>query len=145
MTHDLLPATYVDLLQNKSEYGEALREGIPENETPETLLAKHTADLKETLNLFKMVTEKDSVDIVVIGGIARADFQVEAYKFAIKYYTDILKEFKPEIILGPQSGGSTNVFFDTKNRRLYTAREATTSERNESYLPKNLTEQSKKW
>ena len=61
-------------------------------------------------------------------------------------------EFSPTILIGlnsrisqkPGSNNALDIYFDNKNRRLYTIREKQESENNESFLPNNIDNQIKK-
>jgi hypothetical protein len=111
-------------------------------------------DLVDTVEEIKRRTKEKSVDVVIFGGNAGGNqnkYNYDIYKKSIKLIGEAFKKelnFEPTVMTGPNKGswrGSTKVYFDTQNRRLYILRPHQESELNESYLPSEIEEKSKKW
>ncbi len=104
-------------------------------------------DLSERIEKILQKVEKNDIDAIIFGG-NRGDL---GYQKSIKLIGNILREklnFEPTVMTGPNfTNSQTNVFFDTKNRRLYIARDkrGTRSGPNESYLASELKKRSKEW
>ncbi|PIR68216.1 hypothetical protein COU49_02640 [Candidatus Nomurabacteria bacterium CG10_big_fil_rev_8_21_14_0_10_35_16] len=151
-SHEYLNCTGI-VIVGTNKQGEEI--SFMTHQEPSIILVKKrnnfTTDLRDRLREFIEKVEKGSIDAVMFGGNRRRasiDFQD-----SIELVTEILKQelgFEPTIMTGPNlSGTQTDIFFDTKNRRLYIVRGAHKNEHNyktnESFLPSEIDEQVKNW
>jgi len=117
---------------------------------------KFLKKVSDDLEKIKEKCEPKTIDCIVFGGNEGNDL----YKKSIGTLNDAcFKElgFEPVILTGPNMGyggkisnsqtrlSETDVYFDNKNRRLHVVRSPQSSGANESYLPSDFEEQSKKW
>jgi hypothetical protein len=96
-----------------------------------------------------------TVDAVIFGGNYFFDEEASTRAFRINYNASInslsseifdVLGFTPPVIAGPKTyNGGDSVYFDNENRRLYIVRPKVGDSSTESYLPKDLKEQEKKW
>lgn len=109
-------------------------------------------DLSKSSKDFIEKVDKKTIDAVIYGGFGLVS--EERYKESIISVADNLKnvfDFEPVVLTGPnfEYGGSTDVYFDTQNRRLFLVRPIQSIQKddpvNQSYLPKDIEEQSKEW
>lgn len=123
-------------------------------------------DLSADLSKIKKLSKRRSIDAVIFGGrynptnIGRVE---NDYIDAIKLVAAICRKtlgFQPVVLTGPnrsREGETTQIYFDTQNRRLYLYRPSqkydpeteTPSEKdhntNSAYLPSNIDSESDKW
>ena len=110
--------------------------------------------VSDGLENIKEKCESKTIDCVVFGG----DKGDDLYKKSIETLNGVCSQvlgFEPVILTGPKMSSDginsikrlheTDVFFDNDNRRLHIVRSLQASGANESYLPSDLEEQSKKW
>jgi len=111
-------------------------------------------DLQQRLLELKQKCVPNSVDIVIVGGqYTEFDDSQKQYKDSIGFLTEKIKEifdFEPVVITGPkkddwEKGFDEKVICDTQNRRLYIIRPNVGDSSSESYLPKQIDQQSQKW
>ena len=108
---------------------------------------KFIKDLKESIKEIKDKTKEGSVAVSVFGGNKGNNQYKESIKLLGEVTTEELN-FEPNVVTGPNLKsieGSTRVYFDTQNRRLYIVRPHQESEANENYLPSEIKEKSEKW
>ena len=104
-------------------------------------------DFRKSLSVIKKGSKETSINALVFGG-SEGD---ENYIKSIKLLGEIIKDelgFEPLVATGPNiktGKGSTGVYFDTQNRRLYIVRPAHDSKFNESYLPSEIEDKRKNW
>lgn len=107
------------------------------------------------LENFISLVDKNSIDIVILGGVASGNKTIfkdpswQNYKDAVLDQSKIIENIlgiKPLVITGPQDWGRTDVYLDTQNRRLFIIREKQeNSKRNEHYDIDSFDKQKKKW
>ena len=117
----------------------------PENAFGENM-ENFERDLAERVDEFLKTVDKETVDAIMFGG-RRGGVK---YKESIKILGGLLQEklgFEPTVMTGPNLAASmTDVYLDTKNRRLFIARgEQDSGGPNESFLPSEVDEKSKDW
>ncbi len=109
--------------------------------------------VSENIKNIKEKCESKTIDCVIFGGNNGGEVYKESIGTLSKVCSDELG-FEPVVLTGPKMSreiinreklNETDTYFDNKNRRLYIIRTAQTSEENESYLPLDIDEQSKKW
>src|SRR3989338_2804368 len=110
-----------------------------------------THDVRQRLSELKGRCVEGTIDAVIVGGNVLFDRPLfkEGYINSIKLLAGQVEDvlgFEPVVIIGPKATpGSDNVFFDTKQRRLYIMRPQVGNETTQSFLPSDLDKQQQKW
>ena len=111
-------------------------------------------DLQERTTELKEKCVPGTIDAVIFGGKYKLDKKNSAEEYRRNYRDSIdflssaifkILGFVPTVVAGPKTDESDNVYFDNKNRRLYLVRPKVGNSTDESYLPKDMEEQEKKW
>lgn len=111
-------------------------------------------DLKEQLISLKEVSIKGTIDAVIVGGNYFKEEWAGKYRRdylnSIKLLSTEVKNvlgFEPVVTVGPKTikGRADDIFYDNNNRRLYIIRPEVDSPSAESFLPKDIKKQAKKW
>lgn len=114
------------------------------------------SDFKERISELRKKCVKGSIDAVIFGGNYFTDKKKqhgskygENYNKSIDFLSSGISEllgFDPTVIAGPKTeSGADAVYFSNKNRCLYLVRPKVGDFGAESYLPKDIAEQEKKW
>jgi hypothetical protein len=115
---------------------------------------KFKEDLHTALRDFVERSKEGSIDAIIFGGdYYNKKGHRDDYHQSIGMLSEVCSQelgFEPVVATGPNvdllNGGPTDVFYDTKNRRLYIRRpEQHKNEANQSYVASQLEEQSPKW
>lgn len=88
-----------------------------------------------------------TVDIVITGGMLSQDFDyIKKMKKLDSIVVDVMG-YSPVAVCGPKESGyyNDNIYFDTKNRRLYVVRPKDSVVYNDSFIPSELDELNEKW
>jgi hypothetical protein len=106
-----------------------------------------------SLRLFELKEKSvpGSIDVVIVGGQGTeyGSYDTQTYEKVIAGLKDIVKNefgFEPTVIVGPKLPlGDESLYFDTENRRLYISRPKVGDATTESFMPKDINTQAKKW
>jgi hypothetical protein len=109
-------------------------------------------DLEARLSEMKERCLPNTIDATIVGGNytrAQKERFVRNYNSSIEvigFITEKALGFQPVIMTGPkETEDPENVYFDTKNRRLYIDRTEVGDSTSESYLPDKIKAQEEKW
>jgi len=118
---------------------------------------KFETDLKKTLNDFKERCLLGSIDVVIAGG-KLLDNRPGNYEGSLEILSSVVQEtfgFEPLAICGPKEpqSGTDDVYFDTKNRRLFIIRPSGSNfpfggdgkPHNDVFKPSQVNDKMKEW
>lgn len=123
------------------------------------------ADIGERLRELRNRSVEGSVDAVILGGsyYTEPDLSPKGSKYNGKFNSDYIESikllaaevekslgFEPIVIIGPKVAArpeydTDNVFYDTKNRRIYIAREKVGLPSTSGFAPKDISTFEKEW
>ncbi|MFA5870436.1 MAG: hypothetical protein WC842_00910 [Candidatus Paceibacterota bacterium] len=115
-------------------------------------------DLRQQLQELKKKSVDKTVDVVIVGGnhflngeYSNSKEYRDNYLDSIKQLSEVVVEvfnFEPVVITGPKTvrGRQTDdVYYDNEHRRLYIVRKDIGDTTTESFLPRDIEKQEKKW
>lgn len=120
---------------------------------------KFMSDLKKRLEEIKERSADRTIDARIVGGnyfTDKGDWSRDKIDKFAKHYLESIEllaaetsgvlGFEPIVVMGPKTkSGQDDVFYDNENRRLYIVRTVADAAISESFVPKEIKDQEKKW
>lgn len=108
---------------------------------------KFIQDMVDAFNELKEKVKEKSIDVVIFAGQKNSS---RDYESSVQLLGELFKKefnLEPTVMTGPNSVSfsSTEVYFDTQNRRLFIIRPLQKNKLNESYTPTELEQKRKDW